>query len=427
MRLKANIALGALLIMAVGNALAQDAESTYAEARRALNRLEFNAAIAGFQALRRNFPDSRYESDSYYWEAFALERSGDLAGAVEVIDTLLREHPDAATRSDAQDLKIRSCMELARQGHRECAEEIDSTVNAEGATDEEMRLAAVNALIYLRAERAVPIAAKLVANREQPLAVRRQALFILADMAEMPAVATQVREVLQSVALDTTEETEMRSEAVFWLSQTPGEDTLAMLEQLLNDTTDPELRQRAIFAISQQPGAEGLAVLERIVLNEALDNETRQQAIFSIGQARGPEALPFLTRAYTGLADPELKQQVLFAVSQTQALGATAWLGQRGADQTEPTELRQQALFFAMQSGLPAADLRAIYQQTADPELRAYTIWLIAQRGGEGSLEAMLEIAQTDPDPDMRQQAITFIGSSEDPRAEEFLLEILGE
>jgi HEAT repeat protein len=290
-----------------------------------------------------------------------------------------------------------------------------------------MRLAAVNALIYLPAERAVPIAAKLVANRNQPLAVRKQALFILADMAEMPAVSTQVRESLQAVALDTSEDIEMRGQAVFWLSQTPGADTLAMLEQLMNDSTDPELRERAIFAISQQETAESLALLEKLAMLDTLDIETRQRAIFSIGQGGGADALPFLTRVYADLTDAELKQQTLFAILQTGAPSATAWLAQRGTDPAESVELRQQALFFAMQGGLPAGDLRTIYQQTAEPELREYTIWLIAQRGGEGSLEALLEIARTDPDPEMRQQAISLIGSTEDPRAEELLLEILGE
>jgi HEAT repeat protein len=421
------LGLAVLLVVAASNAFAQDAESTYAEARRALNRLEFDAAIAGFQTLRRNYPDSRFESDSYYWEAFALERSGDLGGAVERIDTLLREHPDAATANDARDLKVRACMELARRGDRECAEEIEETVRAPGDVDEEMRLAAVNALIYLPAERAVPIAAKLVANRNQPLAVRKQALFILADMAEMPAAATQVREVLQTVALDTSEDNEMRGEAVFWLSQTPGADTLAMLEQLMNDSTDPELRERAIFAISQQETAESLALLEKLAMLDTLDIETRQRAIFSIGQGGGADALPFLTRVYADLTDPELKQQTLFAILQTDAPSATTWLAQRGTDPAESIELRQQALFFAMQGGLPAGDLRTIYQQSAERELREYTIWLIAQRGGEGSLEALLEIARTDPDPEMRQQAISLIGSTEDPRAEELLLEILGE
>jgi HEAT repeat protein len=427
MKLVQNIALGALLAIAAGNAVAQDAESVYAEARRALNRLEFDAAIAGFQALRNNFPDSRYVSDSYYWEAFALERTGDLGGAVEAIDTLLREHPDAATRADAQELKIRSCMELARQGNRECAEEISSAVRATDEVDEEVRLAAVNALMYLPAERAVPIAARLVANREQPLTVRKQALFILADTAHEPVATDQVREVLKAVALDSTDDAELRGQAVFWLSQTPGEDTLALLEELVNGSSDRDLQTQAVFAISQHEPAQSLPLLERVVRNEAYDMDIRVQALHWIGEKGGAGALPFLTRTYTELADEGLKQQALFAVSQTQAPGATAWLAQRGGDPSESIDLRQQALFFAAQSGLPAAELGAIYQRTADPDLRAYTIWLIAERGGEGSLESLLEIARTDPDPGMREQAIQLIGSSEDPRAEEYLLQMLGE
>ena len=43
------------------------------------------------------------------------------------------------------------------------------------------------------------------------------------------------------------------------------------------------------------------------------------------------------------------------------------------------------------------------------------------------SLDLLLEIARSDPDPEMREKAVFWIGDSDDPRAEAFLLDVLGQ
>ena len=50
---------------AVGPVYAQTDEDSYREARRALNRQEFDESIAALQQLRRDYPASRYVGDSY--------------------------------------------------------------------------------------------------------------------------------------------------------------------------------------------------------------------------------------------------------------------------------------------------------------------------------------------------------------------------
>ena len=122
------IVMLALAASAVGPAYAQSDADRYNEAQRALNRQEFDEAITALRALRRDYPESRYVDDSYYWEAFALERTGNPERALEVIDTLLSEHADAESIDDAQALRIQICSELARRGDGDCAAQISSTV-----------------------------------------------------------------------------------------------------------------------------------------------------------------------------------------------------------------------------------------------------------------------------------------------------------
>ncbi len=419
----------ALLALASAAALAQapNDDEAYRDARRTLNRREFDAAINQFRELRTQYPASSHVGDSYYWEAFALERTGNLDNARQALDTQLREHPGAATSGDARSLRLQICSELARRGNGECAAEIAPAMRDPSQLDPELRVVAMNALINMRADRAIPIATQVLANRSQPGEVRRQALFVLADKAEEGNMEAQVRTTLLNTARDATDSLEIRKQAVFWLSELRGEDTLNALRELMTGADDPELRQSAIFAISQQDSPQAAALLREVAENTALDVELRKQAIFWLAEEHEERAVPFLTELYGKLTDTELKRQVLFAVAETEAESALGWLLERAADTREPIEVRKQALFWAAEAGLPVAELRALYGSTAEREMRDQLIWLISESDEPAALDGLIAIARTDPDPDMRQKAVFWIGESEDPRAEEFLLELLNQ
>jgi outer membrane lipoprotein YfiO/HEAT repeat protein len=420
----------ALAASAVGPAYAQSDADRYSEAQRALNRQEFDEAIAALRALRRDYPESRYIDDSYYWEAFALERSGNPERALDVIDTLLSEHAESESIDDAQALRIQICSELARRGDADCAAQISSTVRDLDQVGDLTRSQAVNALINMRPERAVPIATQLLANRNQSIAIRRQALFILADKADDEAVAAQVRETLLSTALDTTDNLEVRTQAVFWLSEVEGEESLDALARLLDVKGPKELTNAALFAISEHESPRAGELLRQFAQDDARDIELRKQAVFWIGERAedgDTQALPFLMNLYGNVTNTELKRQLLFAVAETESPGSQVWLLERANEAGAPLEVRKQALFWASEAGLPIDDLSSLYRTTTEPELREHLIWLISEHDSEGSLDLLLEIARSDPDPAMREKAIFWIGDSEDPRAEAFLLELIGQ
>jgi HEAT repeat protein len=207
----------------------------------------------------------------------------------------------------------------------------------------------------------------------------------------------------------------------------PGEDTLATLFDLVRGSGDVELKKRAVFAISQHDPRQATTRLRDLAVDVSLDAEVRKQAIFWIGNGGGAQALPLLIALNTTLTDTELKRQLLFAVSQTKGSGASEWLLSQAENEAEPLELRKQALFWAAQSGLAAEQLSLLYARVTEQELRQHLIWLISDHGGPGSLDALLEIARSDPDPDMRAKAVFWIGDSDDPRAEEYILQLLGQ
>ena len=115
-------------------------EQAFLEARRAINQEEFERAAELFEALRRpssNFA-GRYTADSYYWEAFARYRLGDLSDALILLETLAvyREARDSyrdprlgfvnkgRLHDEVVDLRLRIQRQQAEQGDPRAAAEV---------------------------------------------------------------------------------------------------------------------------------------------------------------------------------------------------------------------------------------------------------------------------------------------------------------
>ena len=119
----------------------QDEERMFMEARRALNREEFDRGAELFQALRDKYPVNparnygRFVPDSYYWEAFGRYRQGNLDEALMLLD-LVRVYREAQRYrdsgrwtsgrlyNDVRELRARIQRQLAEQGDPDAAEEV---------------------------------------------------------------------------------------------------------------------------------------------------------------------------------------------------------------------------------------------------------------------------------------------------------------
>ena len=166
------------------------ADSLYRAARDALNRNDYSRAADLFRKIRDTYPKSQYTPDAYYWEAFALYRRGgtsDLKAALNSLEQQEKKYPNAATRGDARSLATRIRGELAKRGDPDARAKVDSQAKAvatQGCSDDEddTRIAALNALLQMDAERAIPILKKVLARRDTCSEVlRRKAVFLVSQ------------------------------------------------------------------------------------------------------------------------------------------------------------------------------------------------------------------------------------------------------
>jgi len=181
------------------------ADSLYRAARRALNRNDYAAATDLFRRIHERYPRSSYAPDALYWQAFALYRNGRLEEARARLDDQTRRYPRAATRGDAETLATRIDGELARRGDEAAARRVNQraappvgpgpagtpprAAPAPGAPggepqdeDDDIRVAALNALLQMDAEQALPILKQVLARRDPgSVTLRRKAIFLVSQ------------------------------------------------------------------------------------------------------------------------------------------------------------------------------------------------------------------------------------------------------
>ncbi len=398
----------------------------YKSAREALNAGRYQEAANGFEALRNRYPKSGYVADSYYYQAFALSRQASrasLSRAIKLLQLQQKEYPNAGTVQDAAQLRVRIEGQLARQGDASSAAAIAEQASQPCGGDQEVRLAALGALLNMNAERAVPILQEVLKNRDEcSVELRRRAVFLLAQKMNDSSVAI----LLDLAQRNPDPDPEVRKQAVFWLSQVHTPGALSALESILKDNKDPELRETALFAISQQGDEAAVRVLREYAERADAPKDLREKAIFWIGQSQKAGGPRYLMDLYGRLQDPDLKEKAIFGIAQGGGDQARSWLLARATDRNEAVELRKNALFWAGQTGtLSLDDLKGLYGSLDDAELKGQIIFVASQQDEKGAVDFLMNVARTEKDKDLRQKAIFWLGQSKDPRVADFLLGLI--
>ena len=453
------------------------ADSLYREARAALGKGDYAKAAELFRKITRQYPNSDYAGEALYYLAFSEYRLGGsdrLRSALQSLTRIENNYPDLAKRSDARALRTRVCGELAKQGDEACAADIARSVSSavstavssavsgavagavrgavSGATsaavasavdaavatgisgssrrtrsgcpseddDDDERIAALNALIQMDADRAMPILTKVLERRDPcSVALRRKAVFLVSQK-RTPETA----DILLRIARNDPDE-EVREQAVFWLSQVPDERAVTMLQEILGSSSNESLKNKALFALSQHRSPKAAQFLRDFALRENESDELRGQAIFWLGQRHSPENAEFLRSLYTRIRSDEVKEKILFSLSQQRGVGNDKWLLDIVRNRNENIELRKKALFWAGQGAAPAEQLLALYSSLPDSEMREQLIFVYSQRREPAMVDKLLVVAKTDRDAELRKKAIFWLGQSRDPRVQQFLLDLI--
>ncbi|MBX9928664.1 MAG: HEAT repeat domain-containing protein [Gemmatimonadaceae bacterium] len=289
------------------------------------------------------------------------------------------------------------------------------------ADEDDERIEALNALLQMNAESAVPVLKKVMARRDAGSeCLRRKAVWLLSQKVRQDE--TVVDALMDAAQRDP--DTEVREQAVFWLSQTRSEKAVTLLEQLLKDGKDEALQKKAMFSLAQSKSPRGYAALREYAASNSANPELRLEAIFWLGQSRDAEHVDFLKKLFPTITDADVQDKILFAVSQNRSQGA--WLVEQASNPKLSLERRKQALFWAGQSGgTSVATLGSVYAANTDREMKEQVLFVLSQRRDAAAVDKLMDVARTESDRELRKKAIFWLGQSRDPRAAQFLAELI--
>lgn len=412
------------------------ADSLYRLARQALSDQDYAKAASLFATITTRYPKSQYAGDALYWRAYALYRGAsaggaqsDLDAALAAIDRERSDYPDAATVRDARELRAQILTAKARRGDATAAQRVAQAAGgldtAKGcpSEDDDERLIALQGLMQMDAESAIPILKQVLARRGACTErLRQSAVFILSQKR-----GDEPMRIMLDVARNDPSP-EVRAQAIQWLGQSRSELATAALDSILFSTNDPEIRDKAIFALSQQRDPRAVQAMRRFADDEKQPVDLRAKAIFWLGQERreGSDNAAYFKDLFRRSNEEQIREAIIQAVANSGQAGAD-WLVDVARDKSYPTEVRKKAIFWASQQrGADASALVTLYDQLRDDEeLGKQVLFALSQKRGDQATDKLMAVASKDPNRELRKQAIFWLGQRKDPRVSQFLLDLI--
>ncbi len=418
---------------------ADSADSLWRQGRNAISDENWRLAQRLFSRIHEDYPKSAYAADSYYWEAFALSRRGGTDNVREAVSLLQRQQERFASASsvkngDSKSLLVRLQGTLAKNGDATAAAAITERAGGRSSRrssdtppgckseDDDDRVEALNALLQMGSDDALPILKKVLARRDECSEVlRRKAVFLVSQKR-----GDEAADILVETAKNDPDK-ETREQAVFWLSQVNSEKAVPLLEQILKTSTDNDMQDKALFALSQKPSENAQQVLRDYAAREDIPEDLRENAIFWLGQRRSDSNAKFLRDLFAKTGNVSTKDKIIFSISQTHSEGNDQWLLDQAVNTKNSMELRKQALFWAGQTGsVDLAKLGALYDKATETEFKNQVIFVLSQRSkSPEAVDKLIDIAKNEKDRELRKQAIFWLGQSHDPRALKALQELI--
>jgi len=413
-------------------AVGQDpADVLWNQARAEMNRQNYTRASELFQRLIQRHRTSEHVPNAYYWAAFSLYKrnaTSNLQEAKRLLEVQKREHPRAGTRTESETLLVRINGELASRGDAESALAVTKSAT-QAATqpcpdreDEEVRAAALNALMRMGSDNAMPLLRQIMQRRDACSAeLRRNAVYMITRQ-ESPE-----REKLLLEAVRSDPDPEVKKNAVFWMSRSRSEEALEAIHEVLRSTNDHEVQQVAVHALSQHSSPRASQVLRELAGSSNVNREVRQAAVHWLGQKDDAANGPFLRSLFNRVDDVQVKEAILHIMSRRNDHGNSAWLLSIAQDAKQADQLRKAALYWASQGNIQTTDIARLYDSMPDAEMKQQILYSLSRRTKDAAaIDKLIDIAKNDRDPSMRKNAIFWLGQSKDPRAIRALQQIAG-
>jgi len=232
--------------------------------------------------------------------------------------------------------------------------------------------------------------------------------------------------VVDATILDPERTYAFDSQAVFWLGNPPGAESLSFIETRFQAASDPEVRERMLLVLSRHNDSRVYGLLRRIALEDR-EMDVRRSAVFWLGTIPDPRAPAGLKEIYRLDRDPEIKERVVFALSlrpEKEAVLELIRIARKDADDS----VRRNAVFWLGQKA-SAESVRALKDIIESPgeerQLKEQAVFAVSQLPPERAVPMLIDIARTHRSSSVRKKALFWLGQTGDPAALKLFEEIL--
>ena len=402
------------------------ADSAYRVARELFNRGEYGQAAQAFRVLPTRYPNSAYAPEAAYYEAFSLYRIGgtnELRQALTALEASKTKYPNAKSRTEMTNLATRIRGALARGGDAQAAAELSRTANEQGATCD-------------REEQSVQAEAMNALSRSDAGNVNELITRVLArkDECSVPLRRTaiflvgnrrdaQAVSILAGVARNDPSE-DVKVEAIGVIGRLPNEESVTVLEEMARSDNE-RIQRAAIRALVRHPSARARATVRSLIENDNVSERVKAEALsaFNSEQATA-EDVAWLRALYNKSTTPSMKARTLSAIVRVGGPEVDQWLVTIARDETQPSEIRATAMRRIGET-MPIADLAKLYDGATTQRFRSEIINQLGKRKEAAATDKLIDIIKNGTDPSLQRAAINAVMNKNDPKATQLLLDII--
>jgi hypothetical protein len=221
---------------------------------------------------------------------------------------------------------------------------------------------------------------------------------------------------------------------VYFLTGVNAAQSVGLLESLISSSgnvgstvnDERRLTNSAISAIGMHRDAAADAALDRLTASTQPE-DTRRQAVIWLGNARGGHGVQSLLRILRDDPSDRVRESAVQGLAQSKESDAIPAVV-RVARQDSSARVRGQALFWLAQTAsrqISEAAIRTAIDQDPESQVKRKAVQSLNQMKNGDGVPLLIEIARTNKNPVVRQEAMTQLGQSKDPRAVKFFEDLL--
>jgi HEAT repeats len=218
---------------------------------------------------------------------------------------------------------------------------------------------------------------------------------------------------------------------VYWLEQVNPAQSIDFLTQTadsaINEVIDrkKDMARQALHAIALHNVPEADAALKRFIAPSQPERMREGAALF-LGIERGKAGFEILKSIVRQDQNESFRKKALlgFAESdQPEAIPELIYMARNDSS----TQVRSQALFWLAQKGgkKEAEQITDAIQNDPETEVKKKAVFALSQMPKDEGVPLLISVAKTNKNPVVRKEAIRWLGFSNDPRALDFIEQIL--